>query len=81
MTATVGGGALPLSELPGWAITLKPKDFSVNELTTRLRSCDSAVVGRVQDDQFLIDPRTLNADDEELLLQALQQAFVQKERS
>jgi hypothetical protein len=33
------------------------------------------VIGRVQDDRFLIDPRTLSPDDEELLLQSLQQAF------
>ena len=76
-TATVGGGALPLAELPGCVIALAPKQISLNELTTRLRSCEPAVVGRIQDDRFLIDPRTLNADDEALLLQALQQIFCQ----
>jgi len=35
-TATVGGGALPLAELPGKAIALAPKQISLNELTTRL---------------------------------------------
>ncbi len=77
-TATVGGGALPLAELPGRAIALTPRHLSVNELTTRLRRCDPAVIGRVQDDQFLIDPRTLNGDDEDLLLQALQQALLRE---
>ena len=74
-SATVGGGALPLAELPGRVIALVPKDMSLNELTTRLRSCEPAVVGRIQDDQFLIDPRTLNIEDETFLLQALQQVF------
>ena len=74
-TATVGGGALPLAELPGCVIALAPQQISLNELTTRLRSCEPAVVGRIQDDRFLIDPRTLNSDDEALLLQALQQIF------
>ena len=74
-TATVGGGALPLSELPGHVIALSPKAFSVNELISRLRHCDPPVVGRVQDKQFLIDPRTLNNDDKEHLLFALKQAF------
>jgi L-seryl-tRNA(Ser) seleniumtransferase len=74
-TATVGGGALPLAELPGQVIALVPKDMSLNELTTRLRSCEPAVIGRIQENRFLIDPRTLNADDETLLLQALQQVF------
>jgi len=79
-TATVGGGALPLAELPGRVIALVPKDISLNELTTRLRSCQPAVVGRIQDDQFLIDPRTLNAEDETFLLQALQQVFMQEQK-
>ena len=76
--ATVGGGALPLAELPGRVISMVPKDMSLNELTTRLRSCEPAVVGRIQEDQFLIDPRTLNSSDEELLLQALQKVFIQE---
>ncbi len=74
-TATVGGGALPLAELPGCVIALAPKQISLNELTTRLRSCEPAVIGRIQDDRFLIDPRTLNQDDEDLLLKALKQIF------
>ena len=74
--ATVGGGALPLAELPGWVIALVPQDISLNELASRLRSCDTPVVGRIQDDRFLIDPRTLSDDDEESLLQALRQVLV-----
>ena len=74
-TATVGGGALPLAELPGRAIALAPKSLSLKQLTTRLRGCEPPVIGRVQDNQFLIDPRTLNAEDETLLLKALRQVF------
>jgi L-seryl-tRNA(Ser) seleniumtransferase len=74
-TATVGGGALPLAELPGRVIALAPKHMSMNELTTRLRGCEPPVLGRIQDDQFLIDPRTLNADDEGFMLLALKQVF------
>ncbi len=76
-TATVGGGAMPLAELPGRAIALVPVKRSVNELATRLRLCEPPVIGRIQDDRFLIDPRTLNHDDQELLLQTLQKVFIQ----
>ena len=48
----------------------------VQVLASRLRSCDPPVVGRIQDDRFLIDPRTLSDDDEESLLQALRQVLV-----
>ncbi|MGK2908133.1 MAG: L-seryl-tRNA(Sec) selenium transferase [Desulfuromonadales bacterium] len=76
-TATVGGGALPLAELPGWAIAMVPKELSVNELATRLRHCEPPVIGRIQDNRFLVDPRTLNSDDEALLLQAMRQVLNQ----
>ena len=75
-SATVGGGALPLAELPGWVIALAPKSISLNEMTRRLRNCDPPLIGRIQDDRFLIDPRTLSNDDEESLLQALKQALL-----
>ena len=49
--------------------------LSVNELAARLRHSEPPVVGRIQDDRFLVDPRTLNHEDQELLLQALKQVF------
>jgi seryl-tRNA(Sec) selenium transferase len=44
-------------------------------MASRLRSCETPVIGRIQEDRFLIDPRTLINDDEELLLHSLNQAF------
>ncbi|MGW8311949.1 MAG: L-seryl-tRNA(Sec) selenium transferase [Desulfuromonadales bacterium] len=76
--AAVGGGAMPLAKLPGWVITLRPKQLSLNDLTIRLRNCQPPVVGRIQEDQFLIDPRTLDAEDETLLVQALGQVLSQR---
>ena len=75
-SATVGGGALPLAELPGWVISLATKNISLNEMTNRLRSCTPPVVGRIHEDRFLIDPRTLGNDDEESLLQALREVLI-----
>ncbi len=74
-TSTVGGGALPLTELPGWVISVIPMDISLNTLISRLRQCDPAVVGRVQDHRLLIDPRTLKVNDEEHLKAGLQRAL------
>lgn len=65
--ARVGGGALPLFELPGPVVALA--DVS---LAARLREGDPPVLARVEDDRLLLDPRTL-ADDE---LDAVAQAVV-----
>ncbi len=59
-TAKVGGGALPLLELPGPVVAL---DGPAEALAARLRAADPAVVGRIRDGRLLLDPRTL-ADDE-----------------
>jgi L-seryl-tRNA(Ser) seleniumtransferase len=53
----VGGGALPLTELPSFACAVE------EELGARLRAGDPAVVGIVRDGRLLLDCRTL-ADSE-----------------
>jgi L-seryl-tRNA(Ser) seleniumtransferase len=62
-TARVGGGALPLLELPGPVVAVTREGVSADELAARLRAADPPVVARIEDDRVLLDPRTL-ADDE-----------------
>ena len=59
--AKVGGGALPLLELPGPVVALA----GVRRRARRPRCArgDPPVVGRIEDGRLLLDPRTL-ADDE-----------------
>ncbi len=59
--AKVGGGALPLLELPGPVVALS--GGSPDVLAARLRAGDPPVVGRIQDGRLLLDARTL-ADGE-----------------
>jgi len=56
-TARVGGGALPLAELPSFACALS------EELAQPLRACAPPVIGIVRDGRLLLDCRTL-ADEE-----------------
>jgi L-seryl-tRNA(Ser) seleniumtransferase len=53
--ARVGGGALPLTELPGPVVALT--DAS---LAARLRAGDPPLIGRIEDDRLVLDPRTLS---------------------
>ena len=74
-TATVGGGAMPLAELPGFALAVTPQHLSLQHLAERLRRADPPVIGRVQDERLLLDPRTLLPGEEPLLAAALGQAL------
>ncbi len=58
-TARVGGGALPLLELPGPAVALDPGPAGADALAAALRAGDPAVVGRIHGGLLLLDPRTL----------------------
>ena len=64
--AKVGGGALPLLELPGPVAALD------EALAAPLRTSDPAVVGRVQDGRLLLDPRTLTDEEARLVAAAVQ---------
>ena len=55
--ARVGGGALPLAELPSFACAVE------EELASPLRSGDPPVVGIVRDGRLLLDCRTLTDAD------------------
>jgi L-seryl-tRNA(Ser) seleniumtransferase len=57
--ARVGGGALPLLEIPSHACALPGGDA----LAARLRDCDPPVVARVQEGRVLLDCRTLTDDE------------------
>ena len=66
--ARVGGGALPLLDLHGPAVALDPGPAGADALAAALRAGDPPLVGRIQDDRVLLDPRTL--DDAEIDLAA-----------
>ncbi|MDH5759715.1 MAG: L-seryl-tRNA(Sec) selenium transferase [Gemmatimonadota bacterium] len=74
-TGAVGGGTYPEVELPGWVVRLAGGGLRPAELIERLRSADPPVVGRVEDDAVLLDPRTVHPDEEEALLRALAHAL------
>jgi L-seryl-tRNA(Ser) seleniumtransferase len=67
--AKVGGGALPLLELPGPAVAVP--GVSPDQLAARLRAADPPVIGRIEEGRLLLDPRTLADDELPLVARAL----------
>ena len=64
-TARVGGGALPLLELAGPVVALDAGAIGVDALAAALRRGDPALIGRIQHDRLLLDPRTLTDEEAE----------------
>ncbi len=55
----VGGGSLPLEELPTMLLGLQSQGMSANDLEERLRLQDPPVVARIVDDKLCLDLRTV----------------------
>jgi L-seryl-tRNA(Ser) seleniumtransferase len=62
-SSKTGGGALPLMELPSLCVGIQIKGISPNVLEKTMRSNDPPIIGRIEDDLFVMDPRTIQKDE------------------
>ncbi len=67
----IGGGALPLQELPTRCAALTLDDWSANRLETAFRSAAPPIVGRIEDGRLLLDFRTVREPEVEIMIDAL----------
>ncbi|HJU63129.1 MAG TPA: L-seryl-tRNA(Sec) selenium transferase [Candidatus Binatia bacterium] len=65
-TSQIGSGALPTEELPTIAIAVEHKSLSAARVAEQFRSASPPIIGRIKDDRFLLDLRTI-FDPQELL--------------
>ncbi|MDF1579746.1 MAG: L-seryl-tRNA(Sec) selenium transferase [Desulfuromonadales bacterium] len=75
-SAAIGGGALPLTELPGYAVAVAPTDCSVDTLAKHLRHTAPPVIGCIRDERLLLHLRTLHPDEEPALVTSLAAALL-----
>ncbi|HEY8365101.1 MAG TPA: L-seryl-tRNA(Sec) selenium transferase [Haloplasmataceae bacterium] len=69
--STVGGGALPLSELPSYGVSVFSDKFTVLDMERYLRMNKTPIIGRIYNDQYVLDVRTLVDGDEDIIIDAL----------
>ena len=68
----IGGGSLPEEGLPTRVIAIPAHaGRSVTELAQRLRLSQPPVIGRIEHDQLLLDPRTVAPEDDSTLVEAV----------
>jgi L-seryl-tRNA(Ser) seleniumtransferase len=67
----VGGGAAPSSQLPTRVLALTHAGLTAEELGHRLRTSDPPVIARVEEGRVLLDLRTVFADEDRLIAEAL----------
>jgi L-seryl-tRNA(Ser) seleniumtransferase len=77
--ARVGGGALPMVELPGTAVAVEAPGGDVEALAGALRTGEPALLARVADGRVIIDPRTLAVSEDEQAVSAVRGALARME--
>jgi len=65
-SSRVGGGALPLQELPTRCVGVRIKGFSANRIERIMREAAPPIIGRIENDLFVMDMRTVQ--DEEIAM-------------
>ncbi len=74
----VGGGALPLQELPTAVVAIKPLELSVNSLEEHLRKGEPPVISRISREELLLDMRTVFDEEIALLAQAIERILTRR---
>jgi len=72
----VGGGALPLQELPTIILSMKSPDRSVNSLEQGLRKADPPIISRISKDELVFDMRTVFDEEIPILAQGIEKALM-----
>ncbi|WP_029898344.1 L-seryl-tRNA(Sec) selenium transferase [Desulfohalovibrio reitneri] len=75
-SSRVGGGSFPECDLPTTLVAVEPQaPVTAEALREALLATEPPLVGRVEDDAFLLDPRTLRRDEFPLAGSSLDQAL------
>jgi L-seryl-tRNA(Ser) seleniumtransferase len=63
--STIGGGSAPGSGLPTRLIAIARAGHSADALDSRCRSLATPIVGRIENDRFVLDLRTVREEEDE----------------
>jgi L-seryl-tRNA(Ser) seleniumtransferase len=75
----MGSGSLPAQNLPTTLVAITPQGIGAEALAQRLRLHDTPVFARIQNEQVLLDPRTLRTGDDEIVIEAVAAALAASE--
>jgi L-seryl-tRNA(Ser) seleniumtransferase len=74
----VGGGAFPEYNIPSWAVEFTPDSIKLSQLENRLRCLDTPIIGRIENERYLLDVRTIQDSEISELIELLLTIFTPK---
>ncbi|MCP3941853.1 MAG: L-seryl-tRNA(Sec) selenium transferase [Desulfobacteraceae bacterium] len=73
-----GGGSFPELKLPTQCVTITPKNISVAKLERNLRLATPPIIGRIEGDRYILDPRTIQIGQDEIISTTLGKILLKK---
>jgi L-seryl-tRNA(Ser) seleniumtransferase len=70
LSSRVGGGALPTIELPSCCVGTSITGLSANAIDKTFRTFDPPIIGRIENQLYIMDLRTVLDDEPEMIVQA-----------
>jgi len=67
----VGGGTYPGVQLPGWTLRIRISGMAAGDVAHRLRKGDPPVVARLDEDELVLDLRTVDPAEDTIVVEAL----------
>jgi len=74
----IGGGSLSTEQLPTYVVAIKPKKIAAQDLARALRTYRTPIYGRVSENTFLLDFRTVIKGEEKIIIQAFKDILPRK---
>jgi L-seryl-tRNA(Ser) seleniumtransferase len=69
--AEVGGGAAPDADIPSYGLAVRVDGWSETRVERALRENEPPILGRIQDGNLILDPRTMLRGEERVVAAAL----------
>ncbi len=71
-SSRAGGGSLPLLELPSRCVGVQISGISAGRIERAMRTNRPPIIGRIEDDFFVMDPRTLQEEEIDMIIAAFE---------
>jgi L-seryl-tRNA(Ser) seleniumtransferase len=69
-SSKAGGGSLPMLDLPSRCLGVSVDGISANAVELWMRNHSPPIIGRIESDRFIMDPRTLQEEELDIIEKA-----------
>ena len=78
MNSRPGGGSFPELDLPTRCVTIQPVNLTVSKLETAMRLSTPAIIGRIEGNRYILDPRAIQEGQETIIASTLARILKEK---